>query len=67
MSWKYVCWGHKAQDNTLSQWVVVTQALQETHFRLDIRTNFFLPSLEVFKRCVGVVLRDMVWWWTRQC
>jgi len=21
------------------------------------------PSLEVFKRLVDVVLRDMVWWW----
>ncbi|GAB0186710.1 hypothetical protein GRJ2_001136300 [Grus japonensis] len=25
------------------------------------------PSLEVFKRCVDVVLKDMVSWWTRQC
>jgi len=24
------------------------------------------PSLEVFKRCVDVALRDMVWWWTWQ-
>ena len=25
------------------------------------------PSLEIFKECVGVVLRDMVQWWTWQC
>jgi len=22
------------------------------------------PSLEVFKRCVDVALKEMVWWWT---
>jgi len=25
------------------------------------------PSLDVFKRRVAVVLRDVVWWWTWQC
>jgi len=25
------------------------------------------PSLEAFKRCVDMVLRDMVQWWTWQC
>jgi len=24
-----------------------------------------LPSLEVFKKCVFVVFRDTVYWWTR--
>jgi len=44
-------------------------------FRLDMRKKFFtervvklpkveLPSLEVFKRHVDVVLRDKVQWWT---
>ena len=25
------------------------------------------PSLEVFKRCIDVALKDMVYWWTWQC
>lgn len=25
------------------------------------------PSMEVFKRCVDVVLMDMVYWWTWEC
>jgi len=29
MSWKYMCWDDKAQDNIVSQWVVVTQALRK--------------------------------------
>lgn len=50
--------------------------LCQGRFRLDIRKNFFmvrnwseqlravmeLPSVEVFKRCVYVALRDMVKW-----